>query len=253
MKLKVLSGLLVWSGMAALIPVWCCAQQSSSLEVTADVDCNWSLDGQPHGSLGAGIARTVPVAAGHHTLYAKTADGYGYVGITVLVADGEQKQVKLPLKNWHDKNRDQALGKIARDKAIAELAQLPTWTDPATGLMWTRASNADKIDWPQAVAYCHGMRLGGYSDWRLLEIDELAALYDPSQPVLSYKEQTVWTNSVRGSLLLGEWVWSKTPATDPREAQYFVFNEGLRYSVRTDHVGLHAICVRAPSGGTSTD
>ena len=38
------------------------------------------------------------------------------------------------------------------------------WTDPATGLMWTKESNASNVTWYQAKDYCANLRLGGYSN-----------------------------------------------------------------------------------------
>jgi hypothetical protein len=53
-----------------------------------------------------------------------------------------------------------------------------TWEDSSTGLMWTVEDNGNDFNWNQANAYCEGLTLGGYSDWRLPTIDELEGLYD---------------------------------------------------------------------------
>ena len=55
-----------------------------------------------------------------------------------------------------------------------------TWTDPATGLMWTKESNSTNVTWNQAKDYCANLHLGGYSNWRLATIDELSSKL-PSQ------------------------------------------------------------------------
>ena len=53
-------------------------------------------------------------------------------------------------------------------------------TDKLSGLMWTR--NADKAngtaDWEQAVAGARECGDGGFSDWRLINRNELASLID---------------------------------------------------------------------------
>jgi hypothetical protein len=57
------------------------------------------------------------------------------------------------------------------------------WTDQGTGLMWTRGDNNADLDFDQAVDYCTNLRLGGFSNWRLPEIQELQGLSDPSANV----------------------------------------------------------------------
>lgn len=49
--------------------------------------------------------------------------------------------------------------------------------DAQTGLMWARQDNGSDIDWWEAKKLCEDSTAGGYSDWRLPDIKELAALY----------------------------------------------------------------------------
>ena len=54
-----------------------------------------------------------------------------------------------------------------------------TWTDESSGLTWQRRGNGDGsngID--NAQAFCEGLTLDGYDDWRLPTVDELLALVD---------------------------------------------------------------------------
>jgi hypothetical protein len=55
-----------------------------------------------------------------------------------------------------------------------------TVTDTSTGLTWQKASSSGKI-WEQALAYCEGLSLGGYTDWRLPTVKELQSLEDYSR------------------------------------------------------------------------
>jgi len=60
-----------------------------------------------------------------------------------------------------------------------------TVTDTSTGLTWQQAGSSNEMTWDQALAYCEGLNLGGYTDWRLPTIKELGSLadcsrYDPS-------------------------------------------------------------------------
>lgn len=52
------------------------------------------------------------------------------------------------------------------------------WIDPVTGsnLMWQIDPPSESFTWQQAVDYCAGLTLGGYSDWRMPDIGELWSL-----------------------------------------------------------------------------
>ncbi len=49
--------------------------------------------------------------------------------------------------------------------------------DSQTGLMWASQDNGKDIDWYDANKYCKDFKAGGYTDWRLPTIKELATLY----------------------------------------------------------------------------
>jgi hypothetical protein len=221
------------------------AQQQTALLVSCDMACTWTLDKTPQGALGGGEEKLVPVSPGRHTLRADPPDHLMYYSILIEVAEGEQRKVKLLLRYWHDDKQNRMNGKLAYTRTMADLARHPTWTDPTTGLMWTRTDTGQKLTWQQAVDYCANLTLGGYSDWRLPEIDELAALYDPAHPVLGWKAGSNIVNFLLGEQVLVDWQWSNTSAKDPREAQYFLFNNGSRYGHSRNHAGMSALCVRA--------
>lgn len=56
--------------------------------------------------------------------------------------------------------------------------------DIHTGLMWATNGSAEgcnwgqETGWPEAVAYCHNLTFGGYTDWRLPNIRELHSIVD---------------------------------------------------------------------------
>jgi hypothetical protein len=52
--------------------------------------------------------------------------------------------------------------------------------DNVTGLEWQQDTALGTYDWQQAIDYCDGLVLGGYSDWRLPTIKELSSLVDSS-------------------------------------------------------------------------
>ncbi len=53
-----------------------------------------------------------------------------------------------------------------------------TVLDTKTNLMWAAKDNGREVEWVNARSYCEDYRGGGYSDWRMPTLDELAALYD---------------------------------------------------------------------------
>ena len=56
-----------------------------------------------------------------------------------------------------------------------------TVTDNQTGLMWAARDNGRPINWMDAQTYCRAYRGGGYADWRMPTVDELAGLYQPQE------------------------------------------------------------------------
>ena len=95
-----------------------------------------------------------------------------------------------------------------------------TWTDPATGLMWAKESNDSNVTWNQARDYCATLHRGGYSNWRLAAIEELAEIYDPTQDVGGCH--------VKGGVTFHElcWSWSSSTGIASGEAWGFGFVSG---------------------------
>ncbi len=60
-----------------------------------------------------------------------------------------------------------------------------TVLDTQTNLIWAARDNGRNISWEDAQSYCENYRAGGYTDWRMPTLDELAGLYDAkkSHPV----------------------------------------------------------------------
>ncbi len=104
-----------------------------------------------------------------------------------------------------------------------------TVTDTKTGLMWMRCSlgqsgggcstgNATQYNWQQAlesVAVTNATSPGGYNDWRLPNIKELASIaelqcYDPAINL------TIFPNT------LGSYYWSSSPYADFNDSAWVV-------------------------------
>lgn len=59
-----------------------------------------------------------------------------------------------------------------------------TVTDTGTGLVWQQSDEPRSDNWESALAYCEGLNLGGYTDWRLPNVQELMSIlsYDEFNP-----------------------------------------------------------------------
>jgi hypothetical protein len=81
-------------------------------------------------------------------------------------------------------------------------------TDTVTGLMWQQGESS-QMSWEEALAYCEGLELGGYDDWRLPNYNELQTLVDyekaehpsidtdffPNANAFSYWSSTTYVNN----------------------------------------------------------
>ncbi|MHB1488202.1 MAG: Lcl C-terminal domain-containing protein [Acidimicrobiales bacterium] len=128
------------------------------------------------------------------------------------------------------------------------------WTDPATGLMWTSADNNADLTFDQAVDYCKNLRLGGYSNWRLPEIEELQGISDPSANVPANRPDVVALHipglpgpvHIKGNISISGGEMSNT-GKPPAELQTFDFGSGkVRLLKNTKHRQIRALCVRNP-------
>ena len=80
-----------------------------------------------------------------------------------------------------------------------------TVTDKSTGLMWQQETTTE-MTWKSALSYCENLSLGGYSDWRLPNIKELASIVDLSRERPSI--YTVFFPNANSSS--GSYYWSST-------------------------------------------
>jgi hypothetical protein len=214
------------------------------------MNCNWKLDGKPMDPLKADDPKLVPISAGKHLIQAATTDGVTKIRIDAEI-DQRQKTVEIQLKSEHDQELKRRKEETIRKQTEAEAAVHPTWTDPDTGLMWTKKDNGSDVSWNQANDYCTKLQLAGSKDWRLPTIQELQGIDDPSASVEAvFDEGSIVGVHVRGDLRLTGWVWSSS-LEDAREKPLRVpwhfnfgderagdsFGSGFSYSMR-------ALCVR---------
>jgi hypothetical protein len=113
------------------------------------------------------------------------------------------------------------------------------WIDPATGLTWAKRDNGSNVNWNDARNYCADLTLGGFSDWRLPDIDQLARIFDPDAKAL---------HRIKGGISLTGWPWSTTK-NRAGEGWYFHFVYGYRTPrIVEESIDGRALCVRQADG-----
>jgi hypothetical protein len=95
-------------------------------------------------------------------------------------------------------------------------------TDHLTGLMW--AENAylpgAKKTWNDAIDYCNGLSLGGHTDWRLPNVQELQSLIDYGRFSPALPSVHPFDNVQPGKY------WSSTTYADPTSLAWNVSLDG---------------------------
>jgi len=124
------------------------------------------------------------------------------------------------------------------------------WTDPSTKLTWAAKDSGKDLSYKGAVKYCRGLRLAGFSDWRLATLAELQGIYDKTAnaPGLAGphgKDQMLW--HVKGNLFLTGYQWAYA-LRNPGLEYVFNFNSGRPNTESSGFWGassfLRALCVR---------
>jgi hypothetical protein len=103
--------------------------------------------------------------------------------------------------------------------------------------MWQKQDDGTTRTWADALPYCGGLPLGGYSDWRLPNIKELSSIVDDTvfNPAINAK----YFPATRSS-----WYWSSTTfsnVTTRAWAVYFV-DGNINYNSKTGSFAVR--CVR---------
>jgi len=109
--------------------------------------------------------------------------------------------------------------------------------DTTTKLVWQDNTSPSTMDWTTAISYCEALSLGGFSDWRLANITELASLvdYTTTSPSISNKFQNVYSSDY--------WT-STTTKSNTSNAFYVNFLSGNRDKLAKT-TSKNVRCVRA--------
>ncbi|NNL42443.1 MAG: DUF1566 domain-containing protein [Desulfobacterales bacterium] len=105
-----------------------------------------------------------------------------------------------------------------------------TITDTKTGLMWAAKDNGSPINWHNALFYCRDFKGGGYTDWQMPTLDELASIYDSEEKnkngyhinkLIETTASTCWAADTRDNLAgrynfkYGEVYWLRKSYSGP--------------------------------------
>ncbi|MCP3850882.1 MAG: DUF1566 domain-containing protein [Gammaproteobacteria bacterium] len=92
-------------------------------------------------------------------------------------------------------------------------------SDSVSMLEWQDDAIGTSTDWQGAIGICEGLELGGHSDWRLPNINELNSIVD-----LSIVNPAI-VNSFENTSPNG--YWSSTTSENSKDKAWFVhFNDG---------------------------
>lgn len=116
-------------------------------------------------------------------------------------------------------------------------------TDISSGLMWQDDNYAKTAtyNWTSAISTCEDMQLGGYSDWRLPNVNELTQLVDrsKSKPAIDSAFQDTASDD-------GDYYWSSTTY-----AKYITnaWSVGFAYGISAGNGKTNSYHVRCVRGG----
>lgn len=108
--------------------------------------------------------------------------------------------------------------------------------DTVSKLEWQDDAISTALTWTAAIGHCENLTLGGYSDWRLPNINELKSIVDRSKDSPAIVNGFVNTGST--------YYWSSTTNEGSRDYAWIVeFNSGSVYHNSKDS-NSYVRCVR---------
>jgi hypothetical protein len=126
-----------------------------------------------------------------------------------------------------------------------------TFTDSATGLTWDETT-AGPMTWQAALEYCETRSLGGYSDWRMPDINELQSivdysLYDPASSRPGTISGFYWSATTQASSIGSAW------GINFNDGDITTYAKTGTYYVRPVRGGSHSpLCVVDDGNGNGT-
>lgn len=133
-----------------------------------------------------------------------------------------------------------------------------TVTDNVSGLMWQQQDDGTTMDWNAAMAYCDGLALGGYMDWRLPDNKELVSIvnYGTHSPAIdgtyfpNTKQTSYWSST---AYISGTTTWLEVVFDYGTNAMTANNHSTRTYPVRCVRGGPEWIVITDNGDGTVTD
>lgn len=116
-----------------------------------------------------------------------------------------------------------------------------TVLDRVTGLLWQRAVDPNSYNWTAANAYCAGLGVAGYRDWRLPSVVELVSIVD-----ISRANPAIDPTAFPDTPMLSFWS-SQAEVSNSGLGWYIYFATGGAYGGNDLADPQRVRCVRAPS------
>ncbi len=117
-------------------------------------------------------------------------------------------------------------------------------TDPSTMKMWqdNRDARYKKLTYSQAIEYCNNLTLGGYSDWKLPNKNELLSILDVENFMTNWQ---LLDKSFKNVNQWSPYVTSSTFVRDESMAWGVQFGSGRNYLLSKHKYNLYAVrCMR---------
>jgi len=111
-------------------------------------------------------------------------------------------------------------------------------TDSISKLQWQDNAIGEKMEWQEAIDYCENtLKLGGYSDWRLPNINELKSIVDRGRynPAIVNGFENTSSN----------YYWSSTSSKSYSNYAWIVLFSGGRVYSNNKSNNYYVRCVRA--------
>lgn len=109
-----------------------------------------------------------------------------------------------------------------------------TASDIGTGLMWQYPLRKETSRWEDAIKYCEGLELNGFSDWRLPNIRELSSVSNPAVKATHDK--------VDARIYYSDGLWSST--TSGGSYAFTVEHPDGNIKTTSKNLGVYSACVR---------
>jgi probable HAF family extracellular repeat protein len=118
--------------------------------------------------------------------------------------------------------------------------------DNLTGLVWARNRNLTNgpITWYQAVDYSNNLNLCGYSDWRLLNVNELESLLNADET-----DMNAWLSAEGFTSEQSCGYWSSTTVAGTTDAAWTYIENGPVLAAAKDYSNFYVWPVRAGQCG----